>query len=490
MTLKGHTGAVTSVAVSPDGTRIVSGSFDKTLRIWSANAGDIIAILEGHTDLVKSVAFSPDGGRIVSCSEDETIRLWDVTTGREVSALEAGAPGDDLASSVSFSPDGDLMIASGSSDATILIRDGVTGSLLSTFRVPDSGSAESVTFFPYGGRLACGSSDHTACVWSLEDETCVCKLEGHSNQVLKVAVSPDGLELASGSVDETLRIWDASNGNCIASLQGHTNLVCAVGFSPDGSRIVSGSSDNSVRLWDATAHNNIAIYEGHGGVIMSVAFSKDGQRIVSGSADQSIKVWDATSTQADAVDNSSENPGIVSLAFSSDKSRIAVLTCRLEMEGPELVVHVRDSATPRGPDIIAFRSTALRDYGWNSRIRFATGDTRIVVTVDKGTFAYDASNWSLLEGPKDAEEDEAEDEGKEEDVGGGDDDNSDHLGQPLFTLEDGKILRHSTSTSIVVCILPPSLQANDIASSEGDGGAGHRILVGCRDGRIVTLHVN
>jgi WD40 repeat protein len=106
--LEGHTHAVYSVAFSPDGGRIASGSHDDTVRVWDATTGEVIATLEGHTDWVKSVAFSPDGGRIASGSDDSTVRVWDATIGEVLATLEGHT---DSVKSVAFSPDSSRLIS-------------------------------------------------------------------------------------------------------------------------------------------------------------------------------------------------------------------------------------------------------------------------------------------------------------------------------------------------------------------------------------------
>ena len=200
--------AVWSVAFSPDGARIVSGSLDKTLRLWDANTGQPIgAPLTGHTDMVDSVAFSPDGRRIASGSDDKTVRLWDADTGQPIGAPLTGHT--DEVWGVAFSPDG-RRIASGSADKTVRLWDTGTGQ-------------------PIGAPLT-----------------------GHTDPVYGVAFSPDGKRIVSGSNDKTVRLWDADSGKPIgAPLTGHTDTVLSVASSPDGHRIVSGSRDNTLRLWPA-----------------------------------------------------------------------------------------------------------------------------------------------------------------------------------------------------------------------------------------------
>lgn len=287
----GHTRPVTSVAFSPDGMRIVSGSHDYSLRIWDVQTGDLVGKpLAGHTDWVKSVACSPDDALIVSGSDDTTVRIWDAHTGSQVRVLERH---EKLVSSVAFSPEG-TRIVSGSANQTIRIWDARTGVLVRTL-IGHQDWVRSVAFSPNGLLIVSGSDDKTVRIWDAQTGFQILVFEGHENWVVSVAFSPVSTRLVSGSWDNTIRVWDAHTGAPIGEpLKGHTGSVRSVAFSPNGRLIVSGSGDRTVRIWDAHTGSLIGKpLKGHTDHVLSVAFSPDGSKIASGSFDGTVRIWSA-----------------------------------------------------------------------------------------------------------------------------------------------------------------------------------------------------
>ncbi|WPJ63259.1 hypothetical protein SMAC4_13631 [Sordaria macrospora] len=316
-TLKGHRSPVTSVAFSPDGQRLASGSWDGTIKIWDPASGSCLQTLKGHSGAVSSVAFSPDGQRLASGSWDETIKIWDPASGSCLQTLKGHSNG---VNSVAFSPDGQRL-ASGSWDGTIKIWDPASGSCLQTLK-GHSGAVNSVAFSPDGQRLASGSWDETIKIWDPASGSCLQTLKGHSNWVSSVAFSPDGQRLASGSWDETIKIWDPASGSCLQTLKGHSSRVSSVAFSPDGQRLASGSWDKTIKIWDPASGSCLQTLKGHRSPVTSVAFSPDGQRLASGSWDETIKIWDPASGSC-LQTLKGHSSRVSSVAFSPDGQRLA-----------------------------------------------------------------------------------------------------------------------------------------------------------------------
>jgi WD40 repeat protein/serine/threonine protein kinase len=298
LTLKGHTRNVTSVAFSPDGRRIISGSAAESpnisgeIKVWDAESGQETLTLNGHTERVRSVVFSPDGRRIVSGSFDKTLKVWDAESGAETLTLK-GHPGS--VTSVAFSPDGRRIISGSAAQfpnisSEIRVWDAADGSELLTL-AGNIDDVTSVAFSPDGGRIIGGSGDRTIKEWDAKTGQDALTLKGHTGTVTSVAFSPDGRRIISGSADCTVKVWDANTGQDRLTLIGHTGNVTSVAFSPNGGWIISGSGDRTIKVWHAKTGQEALTLKGHTGTVTSVAFSPDGRRIVSGSADLKLKVW-------------------------------------------------------------------------------------------------------------------------------------------------------------------------------------------------------
>jgi WD40 repeat protein len=294
-TFKGHTSWVNSVAFSPDGRHILSGSSDRTLRLWELSTGRCLRTFEGHTGQVKSVSLSPDGRYALSGSSDNTLKLWDLSTGVCLRTFEGHTGG---VTSVALSPDGRHAL-SGSIDGMLRLWDVSAGRCLRTFTGHED-FVYSVAFFPDGCDALSGSSglftDKTLKLWDLSTGECLRDFKGHRGDYGSVSFSPDGRHALTGSSDKKLKLWDLSTGECLRTFEGHTDSVNSVAFSPDGRYALSGSGyhgtrDNTVRLWDLCTGECLRTFEDHTERIKSVVFSPDGRYALSGSFDKTLKLW-------------------------------------------------------------------------------------------------------------------------------------------------------------------------------------------------------
>jgi WD40 repeat protein len=286
-TLAGHSDSVTGVAVTPDGKRAISASDDKTLKVWDLETGRALLTLEGHTDRVNGVAMTPDAKCAVSASADHTLKVWDLDTGRVLRTLE-GHSGE--VEGVAVTPDGNRAI-SASEDATLRVWDLETGRSLHTLEGCSWG-VSCVAVTPDGKRAVFASWDDRLTVWDLDTGGALLTLEGHSNLVEGVAVTPDGKRVVSASFDRTLKVWDLDTGRELRTLEGHSHFVSGVAVTPDGKRAVSASWDNTLKVWDLDADRAPRTPEGHSDCVYGMAVTRDGKRAVSASFDRTLKVWD------------------------------------------------------------------------------------------------------------------------------------------------------------------------------------------------------
>ena len=184
--LEGHKSNVNAVAFSPDGTRLLSGSYDSTLRLWRVADGKALLTLTGHDFGVTSLAFTPDGRRAVSASVDETVRVWDLETGAQTASL-----------------------------------------------VGHEGPVFAVAVSADGRFAASGGIDRSVILWDLGTSTFARAFYGHQRPVWSVAFTPDGERLLSAGSDEVVRLWDLGTGAEIGGTGRIRDRVLAAGVPPE-----------------------------------------------------------------------------------------------------------------------------------------------------------------------------------------------------------------------------------------------------------------
>jgi WD40 repeat protein/predicted KAP-like P-loop ATPase len=284
---------VYAVAISPQGReRVAVGLEDGTIEIWNLLTGTKLLSCQGHKDIIWSVAFNHDGTQVVSGGSDKTVRLWDAHTGQAIGQPFSGH--GIVVWSVAFNHDGTRVVSSGS-DGTVRLWDAHTGQAIGQLLFGHTNSARSVAFNHDGTQVVGGSSDKTVRLWdACTGQTIGEPLFGHTNVVRSVAFNHDGTQVVSSSFDKTVQLWDAHRGQAIGEpFSGHTDTVLSVAFNHDGTKILSSSDDKTVRLWDISDHQRqmqIIIGE-HENPVHSVAFDPQENDIIISASIDGIKVW-------------------------------------------------------------------------------------------------------------------------------------------------------------------------------------------------------
>ncbi|MFI3221251.1 MAG: WD40 repeat domain-containing protein [Methylococcales bacterium] len=340
---KGHSGVVQSVAFSPDGQYVISGggtsgfsSVDKyyqytndyTLMLWDVSSGKSIGQpWQGHQGDVNSVAFSPNGHFVISGSRDKNLILWNTQNGKIVESPWQGHRSN--VNSVAFSPDGNQVVSGGGSYM------GVDKKFAAEYRIilwnidnrmvieiPWKNDGISVAFSPDGKQAVSvvDNINNTLMLWNVASGKPIgSSWQGHQGQVISIAFSPDGKRVISGSVDGTLILWDVENSKAIGKFWNDSNKLSirSVAFSPNGEFVICGNSDGTLVLWNAKTGRIIGQpWQGHQGDIGSVAFSADSKQVISGGEDKTLVLWDVETGKAIGQPWRGHQGAVGSVAFS------------------------------------------------------------------------------------------------------------------------------------------------------------------------------
>ncbi|XP_070572350.1 notchless protein homolog 1-like [Ptychodera flava] len=363
--IEGHAEAVISVAFSPTGRYLASGSGDTTVRFWDIYTETPQFTCKGHKNWVLSIAWSPNGKKLASGCKSSQVFIWDPTTGKQIGKPLIGHR--QWITWLCWEPfhlnPQCRYLASASKDATVRIWDSVLGKT----KIILSGHLQSVSCVKWGGSglIYTASQDRTIKVWRAEDGVLCRTLQGHGHWVNTMALSTDyvmrtgafdpvkatlthkvenrteeenaklaldrynaakgsGAErLVSGSDDFTMFLWHpADDKKPLCRMTGHQQLINEVKFSPDTRLIASASFDKSVKLWDGKTGKFLSTMRGHVSSVYQVAWSADSRLLVSGSSDSTLKVWDITSRKI-LVDLPGHADEVYAVDWSPDGQRVA-----------------------------------------------------------------------------------------------------------------------------------------------------------------------
>ncbi|MCS6864278.1 MAG: WD40 repeat domain-containing protein [Gemmataceae bacterium] len=405
----GHSGAVTSLAVTADSSLLVTGGEDKTVRVWDVKSAKPIRSFQGHMAKVSTVTIRPDGRQLASGSEDGAIRIWDLSTSDDHRVI---SDAKDSLWAVAFSPDGQRLATAGA-DKTIRVYNPDSGKLEATLTA--EAALTSLAFLPDNNRLVAGGGDRKIQLWDIAQKKVVQEMTGPELAVLAIAASDDGKLVVAGSADATVRgynpatgqqlwKWNSRKAACAVSLRkGNTHLavgladgtlftvdvsgstpkemasqvahvagVAAVAHSHDGTRLASVGGDGAIRIWTINDNGTLtplvkfdsptAPGTTSTAPLSTVAFSPDGRFVAAAGADSVVRIWDIQ-TKSEVRTLRGHTDWITSIAFSPNGRTLASVAAEKDNRLRLFELSLLDSSSGSGGHSLAVNAVAVSPDG-------------------------------------------------------------------------------------------------------------------------------
>jgi WD40 repeat protein len=312
-------GDIYQVIISPDDRLVATGGSGGQISIWQVDTGENLLSIKAHSSHATGMIFTSDSKKLISASFDRSIKIWDVDSGICLQSWQVSTPLYRL----DLSDNGKILAIAGECGSIFLwdIETGkiskiLTGHLLGVMYV---------AFQPHGNLLASASFDSTIKLWDLSTGECIKTLVEHTQIVSSVNFNPLGTQLISSSFDSLIKIWDVKTGNCLQTMQEHSKIVVAAFFTPSGEQIISASQDLTLRIWEKAQIDNwqcIKVLQGHQNNIWSIALDSTGKISISGDLSGVLKFWDVESGQCIKTLRSIPK-GFRSLAFHPEGDLLA-----------------------------------------------------------------------------------------------------------------------------------------------------------------------
>ncbi len=310
--LQGHTKGVKTVAFSPDGNLIITGSNDGTVKLWQSN-GNLVKTFNPsqNNSPINEVKFSPDGQFMAAGNMEGILTLW-TKEGKLIKSDDHGEP----IYALNFSPDGKTIVTTGRHGMIKFWN--LRGNFLKSFN--HTSSIYALIFTENGQNIITGDNQGIITFWTLEGNQ-IKTIPAHQNTINNLTLSSDGQLLASASVDKTVKLW-TKNGQLSKKLTGHKQSVHQVLFTDDNQTIITGSIDKTIKLWSVNGQL-LKTLIGHTQPVYDISFNPVKNLLASGSEDRTIKLWKLTENSANLMKQGEE---IIKLGVNEDGRKIVAVS--------------------------------------------------------------------------------------------------------------------------------------------------------------------